>query len=435
MYKSNISKNLNKNIFEIALSLLIVVYFYKLYFEFSIPISGDELNSILVYSSNIKTLFLKNFPHNAVFFHAIGYIKSIFFGFELTSFRIITFFFVLLHFFIIKKLKYDELKISLFFILLLVSNFSLYAGIYVGYIFSSSIFTVIFYLILKNEKEKNNKLVFFLLFVQLYNHLVNIYLVLPILLGMFMIYDKKKFLYDSIIFFGIPIIIFYFFSIFLTGLSALKISDLSYLGVLNNLPNSFGNIFIKGFEGIFFYEGISGVQNFSLINTLRDLYFYDKFIFIMLNMSILTIFINLFRKKYILFSTILIFHFLLFIVIDKQPPPRIFTGFFCFYLLFSFTLIDNLNIKKNIKFFKFIFILLISLFVFKFNFSKFIENGVYANDIRYEENLLSVKILKKNCNLVNYNFSEMQKKNFYFNYLNICKKNFNLNEFLVYYRS
>ncbi len=435
MYKSNIIININKNIFEIILGFLIIIYFYKLYFEFSIPISGDELNSILVYSSNIKTLFLKNFPHNAVFFHSIGYIKSIFLGFELNSFRMITFIFVLLHFLIIKKLKYDELKTSLFFILLLISNFSLYAGIYVGYIFSSSIYAVIFYLILKNENEKNNRLIFILLFVQLYNHLVNIYLVFPILLSMFIFYDKKKFLYNSIIFFGIPIFLFYFLSIFLTGLSALKISDLSFLGVLNTFLVNYQKILIEGFKGIFFYEGISGVQKFSLIDTLKNLYFYDKFMIIALFTSILTILINIFQKKHTLFSMIFIFHFLLFIVIDKQPPPRIFTGFFCFYIFFSFTLIENLNIRKNINFFKLVFIILISVTIFKFNFLKFIENGVYADDIRYKENLLSLDILKDNCDLVNYNFSEMQKKNFYFNYLNICKKNFQLGEFLIYYRS
>jgi hypothetical protein len=347
----------------------------------------------------------------------------------------ITFIFVLLHFLIIKKLKYDELKTSLFFILLLISNFSLYAGIYVGYIFSSSIYAVIFYLILKNENEKNNRLIFILLFVQLYNHLVNIYLVFPILLSMFIFYDKKKFLYNSIIFFGIPIFLFYFLSIFLTGLSALKISDLSFLGVLNTFLVNYQKILIEGFKGIFFYEGISGVQKFSLIDTLKNLYFYDKFMIIALFTSILTILINIFQKKHTLFSMIFIFHFLLFIVIDKQPPPRIFTGFFCFYIFFSFTLIENLNIRKNINFFKLVFIILISVTIFKFNFLKFIENGVYADDIRYKENLLSLDILKDNCDLVNYNFSEMQKKNFYFNYLNICKKNFQLGEFLIYYRS
>ena len=57
MYNLNIFTYLNKNFFKLFYTFLLIVYFYKLYFEFSIPISGDELNSTLVYSSNIKTLF------------------------------------------------------------------------------------------------------------------------------------------------------------------------------------------------------------------------------------------------------------------------------------------------------------------------------------------------------------------------------------------
>ena len=37
--------------------------------------------------------------------------------------------------------------------------------------------------------------------------------------------------------------------------------------------------------------------------------------------------------------------------------------------------------------------------------------------------------------MINLNFSEIQKRNYYFNYLNFCKKKFDLNEFLVFYRS
>ena len=47
---------------NIAISILLFLFFFKLHFQSFIPISGDELNSILVYSSNIKTIFLKNFP-------------------------------------------------------------------------------------------------------------------------------------------------------------------------------------------------------------------------------------------------------------------------------------------------------------------------------------------------------------------------------------
>ena len=427
--------NLNKKIFEIIFCLLIVVYFYKLYFEFFIPISGDELNSILVYSSNIKTLFLKNFPHNAVFYHSIGYIKSIIFGFELNGFRMITFIFILLHFFIIKKLNYDELKLSLFFILILISNYSLYSGIYVGYIFSSSIFVSIYYLINQNKKDENNRLILILLFVQLYNHLVNIYLVLPILLVMFLFSEKKKFFYNSILFFGLPLIIFYSISIILTGLSAIKISDLSLSGVLNTFINQFEILVLKGFKGIFFYEGITTVQKFSFTESIKNIYQYDKPTLFVIFTSLFTILINFIKKKQILLSSIVLIHFLLFFIFNKQPPPRIFTGFFCFYIFFSFTLIDYLNYEKYLKIIKYISIFFIILSLVKFNFLKIIENGVYAEDINFTENKISLNLLKEKCHLVNNNFTEMQKRNFYFNYLNYCNKNFNLNEFLVYYRS
>ena len=436
MFKSNIFSNLNKNIFQIALGFLLIIYFYKLYFQYSIPISGDELNSILVYSSNIQTVFLKNFPHNAVFFHFIGYVKSILFGFDLNSFRIITFIFVILHFLILKKFDFDELIISIFFSFLLVSNFSLYSGIYVAYIFSSSVFVYLFYLIKNNEDEKNNKLIFILLFIQLYNHLVNIYLVLPILIVLFTVYDKKKFFKESIIFFGIPLISLYFFSILLTGLSALKISDLSFFGTLNTLTSNYNEILINGFKGIFFYEGISQVQKFSFVESFYDLFNYDKFIFGIIILSFVTAIINFLKKEYLIISTIIILHFLLFFIFNKQPPPRIFTGFLCFYVIFNFPLIDRLNYKKYIKHIKIMSLLILFILIVQFNFSKFIQNGVYAEDITYKENELSLKILKKEgCFLKNNNFPEIQKRNFYFNYLNFCKKKFSLNEFLIYYRS
>jgi len=317
----------------------------------------------------------------------------------------------------------------------LVSNFSLYGGIYVGYIFSSSIFVSIFYLIQSNKDENNNKLIFILLFIQLYNHLVNVYLVLPILFTMFMVSNKKKIFQDSILFFGIPLAIFYLFSILLTGLSALKISDLSFSSTFNTLVNNYNEILIGGFKWIFLYEGISTAPKFNLVESLKNLYIYDKFIFLIIITSFITIVVNFFQKKHLILSLIIILHFLLFIIFNKQPSPRIFTGFFCFYILFNFTLIDNLNYKKYLSYIKFLCLFLIIIIMTKFDFSKFIENGVYAEGITYQENKLSLQILEKECFLVNKNFSEMQKKNFYFNYLNICKKNFKINKFLIYYRS
>ena len=433
MYNFDILSQINKNIFKFFFNFLLVVYFYKLYFEYSIPITGDELNSILVYSSNIKTLFLKNFPHNAVFFHLIGFIKSIIFNFELYSFRIITFIFIILHFYIIKKLNYDELRLSLFFILILSSSFSLYGGMYIGYIFSSSIFVTIFYLIHSNND--NNKLIFFLLFIQTYTHLVNIYLVIPILLVMMITSNKKKFLLNAIFYFGIPLSIFYSFSIILSGLSVLKISDISISGVLEFIFKNYENIIIKGFNTIFFSPYISEGKEFTLVESLKEILFFDKFIFLILVSTFLAIIINLLYKKNLILTYILIIHFLLFVIINKHPPPRIFTGFFCFYILYSLTLLENIRYEKFIQLIKYFCIVLLLFTMAKFNYKKIHGNSKKHVDANYEENIITLKILSEKCDLINENFSEMQKKNYYFNYLNICDKKFNLSKFLKYYRS
>ena len=118
---NNIS--LNRITFNTIIVILLIFFYYKLYLEFFIPISGDELNSILVYSSNIKTLFLKNFPGNVTFFHLLGYLKTLIFGYDLISYRSISFIFFILHFWILKKLNYVDTKIIIFFCLLILTNF------------------------------------------------------------------------------------------------------------------------------------------------------------------------------------------------------------------------------------------------------------------------------------------------------------------------
>ena len=131
----------------------------------------------------------------------------------------------------------------------------------------------------------------------------------------------------------------------------------------------------------------------------------------------------------------LIIHFLLFIILNKQPPPRIFTGFFCFYILYSFTILENIKYEKFIQSIKYFCIIFLLVLIAKFNYQKIVKNSIFNPDMNYKENIISLKVLSEQCVLINDNFSEMQKKNYYFNYLNICNKKFNLSEFLNYYRS
>jgi hypothetical protein len=120
---------------KISIIILLIILFYKLHFQFSIAASGDELNSILVYSSNIKTLFLKNFPGNVTFYHFFGYLKSKVIGYDLITYRSLTFIFFLLHFWILKKMKFqNNFKLG-FYLLIITSYISYYIGQYSGYLF------------------------------------------------------------------------------------------------------------------------------------------------------------------------------------------------------------------------------------------------------------------------------------------------------------
>ena len=227
---------------------------------------------------------------------------------------------------------------------------------------------------------------------------------------LFIIVEEKKFILNAIFYFGVPLSIFYSFSVILSGLSALKISDISILSVLEFIFKNYENIIIKGFNTIFFSPYISEVKEFTLVEVLKKIFFFDKFIIIILVSTFLAIIVNLLYKKNLILTYILIIHFLLFVIINKDPPPRIFTGFFCFYILYSLTVLENIKYKKFIQLIKYFCIVLLLFTMAKFNYKKIHENSKKHFDANYEENIISLKILNEKCDLINENFSEMQKK-------------------------
>ena len=89
-------------------------------------------------------------------------------------------------------------------------------------------------------------------------------------------------------------------------------------------------------------------------------------------------------------------------------------------------------ISNKINFWILSIIIIVQLI--NFNYLNKIPENRY-NDFNFSENKISVNYLKKECVLINKDFSEIQKRNYYFNYINFCKKEFSLSEFLTYYRS
>lgn len=424
----------DKLFFLFLATCLIIFFYYKIYLEDYIPATGDELNAILVYTSSIKTLFVKNYPNNVTLFHLFGYIKTLIFGYDITSYRSINFVFILLHLWVLRKIGLNIIQILLFGSVLLLTTFTLQNGLYIGYTFSSLIFCSIFYLMKEN---RNDKIIFFLLFVQIYNHLVNLYLVIPIIILLFISMSKKRFIKNFIIYFFTPTCFLYLFSIVLTGIALLKIQQTDLQYVINFFFNNFFEIIVIGFKGIFFYKTYAIAEKFNLFLFINTLYQFDKIILFLLILSLITSLLGykFYKSSYI--YLIILFHFLVIIIINKDPAPRIFGGFAAFYLIVIFDYLNNLKINFFSKSFltKYLVILIPFYLVFNFNFSEKLNQSSYARDITYEPDKLSKKILEKNCILKNYDFTEIEKKNFYFNYINICNKKFSLSEFLVFYRS
>jgi hypothetical protein len=430
-------KSIDKYLFLSLSFFLLILYFYNLYLKDIIPPTGDELNAILVYTSSIKTLFIKNYPNNVTLFHLIGYLKTILLGYDITTYRSINFIFILLHLLIARKMGLSFVQILLFASIILMTTFSLQNGLYIGYTFSSFIFCLIFFLLKENTKNKYSKIIFFLLFVQVYNHLVNLYLVIPLIFILFLSMEKKVFTKNFFIYFITPTSFLYLFSIVLTGIALLKIPQTDIIFVINFFVNNMLNILTTGFKGIFFYKTYAVAEKFNFISFINTLYQFDKIILLTLILSLLTSILSFkfYKNSYI--YLIILFHFLTFIIINKDPSPRIFGGFLAFYLLIIFDYFKNFKISffSNNFFTKYIVLLIPFILIINMDFSEKINISSYGRDITYKPNQLSKNILENSCILRNYNFSEIEKKNFYFNYLNFCNKKFSLSEFLIFYRS
>ncbi len=432
----------NKNIFEkyFFLSLcffLLTLYFFNVYIKEFVPPTGDELNAILVYTSSIKTLFIKNYPNNVTLFHLVGFIKTIIFGYDIVSYRSINFIFILLHLWVLRKIGLNFVQVLLFGSIILLTTFTLQNGLYIGYTFSSFIFCLIFYFLKESKNENSSKIIFFLLFIQTYNHLVNLYLIIPIIAVLFFSMKKKIFIKNFIIYFLAPTCFFYLFSILLTGIALLKIPQTDITFVINFFLNNMFEIVTVGFKGIFFYKTYAAAEKFNLVLFINTLYQFDRIILFLLILSLIASLLSYkFYKNSYIFLIILL-HFFTIVIINKDPAPRVFGGFAAFYLLIIFDYLKNLKTDFFSKYLitKYLIILIPFYLVLNLNFVEKLNQSSYARDITYNPDKLSKKILNENCILKNYNFTEIEKKNFYYNYINICTKKYSLSEFLVFYRS
>ncbi len=183
----------NKVIGFLLLYLSIIFYFYFL--KSSAFIDNDEIVNINTYLYP-ELIFLKNYPNNHIITSLFGIVIKFFFGVDIIYFRLLSWFsFLGIIYFFLKIFK-NNLTLSLFILLFSLSNYLFaYTIFFRGYYFSSFLFVLIFYLLKKYDFSKDYKyikIIFLLCSILIFALLSNIYIVLPLIIGIFFPLKKKK---------------------------------------------------------------------------------------------------------------------------------------------------------------------------------------------------------------------------------------------------
>jgi hypothetical protein len=428
----------------IFLLIYLIIFFLKLYLNNELIPLGDELNSILVYSLNIKTLLLKNFPGNTTIFHFFGYLTS-FFSYDIFYYKLLSYFFFCLNIIIIYKFCNFFISKLLFLSSLLFSFYiPYYAFIYSGYFFSSFIFILVFFLVEKYIKDqKKLSLIFFLLFLNFYNHLVNLYIIFPFIFLLFFFSKKKNIFFIKLLsYFIAPTLLLYFVSIILTGIAIMKIQYVDSFYVYNFINDNFFDIINIGLNWIFFNEAYNLPLNFKIYDYLNLLNYEDTlyFISIILLLLLSSFFLIAQQKKYYFYIFFIFFHFILILILNKKIYVRSYTGFIFVYYIVLIKYLEYFYLylykKKIIKILiTFCLMLLIFYKLIFTDYQRNIYSGITSTDFTFEQTKVVKNDLSINdCKLKNNSYLEMEKKSYYYFYLNLCRKKFSLIEFLNFYR-
>jgi len=318
----------------------------------------------------------------------------------------------------------------------LLNAINTFRGYYIYALLSCLIF---YFLILLDKNSQNlNTLRFILLISALLviNALYGLYIAAPTLIVIFFKMFNEKIIYrEGLIYFIIPVICFYLVFFFLDGLVINNNSNLNF----NFLKNNFHIIFLDnlktGFINVF-----SATPDLVKNNHFKSyIYTYDRFIngenssiysneylyiFIYI-LAFVFLLINLFKKLSLLDLTIL-FIFLFYFIIDKNPFIRVHSGtiyFSVFYIFYNLEKLVKLNLLMNkIKFKNIIFSFLIIFITLNqnpdlkwqetkqsvFQIRKTLEtnNCIEANEILSQYEIWIVKNIFPNLCNSRYNFEK-----------------------------
>ena len=365
IYKSYNFKNIDILTFFVSL----IIFFKFFIFYEQIPLH-DEV-TVIERFTEVQNFLRKDGVNNHTLISIYGTLIRLLFGFDLILFRLISFISFIGIFFVFNRI-FKNYFFSLLFLLTVYNSNSLFNAIntFRGYYIYSFISCVIFYLLLQFQKKenvfKNINYIFICLVLISINALYGAYICLPVLLTIFTYkYRYKLFYINGFFYFFIPVLFFYLIFFFLDGLVMNHNNNLNMnfiisnfnLILIDNIKTGFINVFNATPELTMNNEFKSYIYTFKRFLHGEDFIFSSEYLFIIIYLlSISFIIINYF-KGFDLFDNVILWIFLIYLLIDKDPFIRVHSGtiYFCIFYIFY-------NFKFRINFFN------------KFEFNVFINS-------------------------------------------------------------
>ena len=417
--------NILKKKFHLIIFAIVTLIYYIFFIENS-P-NHDELVNITLYL-HPELFFLKNFPNNHVLISIIGYLIETIFESNLIYFRLISFIsFIAIIFILHNSLKNNILTLTVLTLITLSEYLSNYSFLFRGYYISSLLFVLIYFLLknhLNDFKVKNLILIFIITNILILTLVSNLYLILPIIISIF-IFDfqrKKLNLKIWLLYFILPTILIQILTIFITGVIWLKIFDINFF----NIQSNFYQIFYYGIDRIYFHEGIKDISLFVNFSDFFKTFYKHPIILLIFLISFLISLKNILSKDYKFFDLLIFLFFIIFLIVNKFPPIRVFIPFVYFHLLYIFSNMRQ-YLKFNISNKIFYFLIFINLVLFyKLDHFKSINT--------YENRIIQIDKLIINCKFTNDKLSEIDKHMYYFALLKKCNDR-NLKRFHNFYKT
>jgi hypothetical protein len=257
--------------------------------------------------------------------------------------------------------------------------------------------------ILNKYDNKNFKILLLINLILICHSIFTLYIAIPVLI--FLIFTLyKKFTLNKVklflIFFIIPLFLFYFFIIILEGFTIVYWDNLNISFFLNNFFRIYLDGFVPGFKMIFLnphYDNHRLEGNFilnfynSLITPSDSMVLRQYTIFIIYLISYSILVYKIFIKKFNYLDFILINILLFFYIIHLIPVPRIHVGICFFHIFYIFENIFD-YFKKNLFNNKFSIFFIFILFIILIN-------------VKSDENFYQTKTTIDKINLLKNNYS------------------------------